>query len=169
MQRFTRSFIVRWADCDANGHLRNTCYSEYAIEVRMAFLAQHAWGDKTRGTWPDSTPDGIARQSLEYYRQRGLGGLVCNVSFKNYLRSDEHWARLLTAVKACRDLGLVVWIYDELGYPSGGAGGLVLAQNKEFEAQELAYDSSLADPFVLRAAYEHKPVRGKAVLTIADG
>ena len=31
---------------------------------------------------PDSTPDGIARKGLEYYQQRGLGGLVCNVSFR---------------------------------------------------------------------------------------
>ncbi|NLS95716.1 MAG: hypothetical protein GXX96_26575 [Planctomycetaceae bacterium] len=104
---------------------------------------------------PDGKPNGIARKGLEYYRQRGLGGLVCNVSFRDYLESDENWARLATAVEACRDLGMVVWIYDELGYPSGGAGGLVLKRNPDFEAQELAYDASLADPFILRPAYEH--------------
>jgi hypothetical protein len=104
---------------------------------------------------PEGKPSGIARKGLEYYQQRGLGGLVCNVSFRDYLQSDENWNKLATAVEACRDLGLVVWIYDELGYPSGGAGGLVLKRNPQFEAQELAYDDSLTDPFILRPAYEH--------------
>ncbi len=104
---------------------------------------------------PDGKPSGIARKGLEYYQKRGLGGLVCNVSFRDYLQSEENWKRLAVAVEACRDLGLVVWIYDELGYPSGGAGGLVVKANKEFEAQELAYDSSLEDPFIIRPAYEN--------------
>lgn len=104
---------------------------------------------------PDGKPSGIARKGLEYYQQRGLGGLVCNVSFRDYLESEQNWNKLATAVEACHDLGMVVWIYDELGYPSGGAGGLVLKRNPEFEAQELAYDASQDEPFVVRAAYEH--------------
>jgi hypothetical protein len=103
---------------------------------------------------PTGTPDGIARKSLEYYQQRGLGGLVCNVSFRDYLKSVDNWAKLTRSVEACRDLGINVWIYDELGYPSGGAGGLVVGRNREFEAQELAYDAAQADPFILRPAYE---------------
>lgn len=104
---------------------------------------------------PDAEPGGIARKGLEYFQQRGLGGIVCNVAFDNYLESEENWKKLITAVETCHDLGMVVWIYDELGYPSGAAGGLVLERNPEFEAQELAYDASLADPFIVRAAYEH--------------
>ncbi len=104
---------------------------------------------------PDAEPGGIARKGLEYFQQRGLGGIVCNVAFDNYLESEENWKKLITAVETCHDLGMVVWIYDELGYPSGAAGGLVLERNPEFEAQELAYDASLDDPFIVRAAYEH--------------
>lgn len=103
----------------------------------------------------DGTPGAIAREGLEYYRQRGLGGMVCNVSFRDYLKSDENWTKLVTAVQACDELGLVVWIYDELGYPSGGAGGRVLERNPSYEALELAYDPSQPDPFIVRAAYEH--------------
>lgn len=44
MDRYERPFTVRWADCDANGHMRNTAYSEYTIEVRLAFLAEHGFG-----------------------------------------------------------------------------------------------------------------------------
>jgi acyl-CoA thioester hydrolase len=32
VDQYTKTFTVRWADCDANGHLRSTGYSDYAIE-----------------------------------------------------------------------------------------------------------------------------------------
>lgn len=71
MEHFTRSFIVRWADCDANGHLRNTCYSEYAIEVRMAFLAQHGFG------LPEFRAAGVGpvllREEIDYLRECHMG------------------------------------------------------------------------------------------------
>ena len=92
---------------------------------------------------------------MQYYKDRGLGGVVCNVAFRDYLRSEENWKTLVRGVEACRQLGMVVWIYDEEGYPSGAAGGLVLKENPAFEAQALAYDPSRPDPFVLRPAYEH--------------
>jgi acyl-CoA thioester hydrolase len=40
---FQQSFDVRWADLDANRHLRNTAYSEYATHLRFTFLAQNGF------------------------------------------------------------------------------------------------------------------------------
>ncbi len=71
MERFSRSFIARWSDCDANGHLRNTCYSEYAVEVRMAFLAAHSYGLKEfrqHGIGPV-----ILREEIDYLRECHMG------------------------------------------------------------------------------------------------
>ncbi|MBM4035920.1 MAG: hypothetical protein FJ291_29625 [Planctomycetes bacterium] len=84
----------------------------------------------------------------------GLGGVVANVAFKDYLRSEESWQALVAGVETCAKLGMFVWLYDEDGYPSGAAGGLVLKENPAFEASELAFDPSLPDPFVVRPAYE---------------
>lgn len=71
MAPFSRSFVVRWSDCDANGHLRNTCYSEYAIEVRMAFLAQHRFG------LPEFRRAGVGpvllREEVDYLRECHMG------------------------------------------------------------------------------------------------
>ncbi|MDH4242055.1 MAG: hypothetical protein OEW48_21040, partial [Phycisphaerae bacterium] len=75
--------------------------------------------------------------------------------FKNYLVSEDHWDNLIRAVEACREVGLVVWIYDEEGYPSGAAGGLVLKRNPAFEALSLTHDKSRKEPFALRPSYEH--------------
>jgi hypothetical protein len=119
-----------------------------------------AWRDPPLEDRPLQIVHGIPaeRASVEgmrYYRDLGLGGVVCNVAFHRYLQSEENWRTLVQAVEACRTLGLVVWLYDEEGYPSGAAGGLVLAKDRAFEATELAYDPRRDDPFVLRPAYEY--------------
>ncbi len=96
-----------------------------------------------------------AENGMSYYRDLGLGGIVCNVDFKDYMRSEEKWKVLVAAVRACGDLGMVVWLYDEDGYPSGAAGGLVLEEDPDFEALSLAYDPGRKPALRLRPAYEH--------------
>ncbi len=44
MDRYAKTYTVRWADCDVNGHMRNTAYSEYAIDTRVMFLAERGFG-----------------------------------------------------------------------------------------------------------------------------
>jgi len=97
-------------------------------------------------------------EAMKSLKDLGLGGIVCNVGFDSYLRSDTNWQTCVQAVKSCAEVGLRVWIYDEEGYPSGAAGGLVLKENPGFEALALAYDPSRADPFIVRASYEHTHV-----------
>jgi len=99
-------------------------------------------------------PSEVARQGLQSYIDRGIGGIVCNVEVEQYMRSEEHWTALVNTVESAAKLGMPVWLYDEEGYPSGAAGGLVLKENPAFEATELAFDPSRGDPFVIRPAYE---------------
>jgi len=103
----------------------------------------------------EDSPAKVRSSGMRFYLDRGLGGIVCNVAFQDYLRSEEHWKTLAAGVEACRELGMVVWLYDEDGYPSGAAGGLVLEENPAFEATELAFDPTRDDPFLIRPAYEH--------------
>jgi hypothetical protein len=100
-------------------------------------------------------PQQATPEAMRQLKDLGLGGIVCNVSFGEYLRSDAHWRTMTQVVESCKQVGLRVWIYDEDGYPSGGAGGLVLEGHPEYEALALTYDPSRAAPFVVRAAYEH--------------
>lgn len=95
-------------------------------------------------------------QGMAYYLRRGRGGIVCNVAFDNYLESEENWQTLVAGVDACAKLGMTVWLYDEKGYPSGAAGGLVLRGSPDYEALVWAFDPSRSgDPFILRRAFEH--------------
>ncbi|MEI8372533.1 MAG: hypothetical protein WCJ35_06835 [Planctomycetota bacterium] len=102
-----------------------------------------------------SSPGRRKSDSMQYYKDCGLGGVVCNVAFHGYMDSEENWKNLLAGVDRCDKLGMVVWLYDEQGYPSGAAGGQVLRENRALEATELAFDASRSDPLLIRAAYEH--------------
>jgi acyl-CoA thioester hydrolase len=74
MDRYAKTFTVRWADCDVNGHMRNTAYSEYAIDVRIAYLTEHGFGfDRMveQGFGPV-----ILREETDYLREVRLGEAV---------------------------------------------------------------------------------------------
>jgi acyl-CoA thioester hydrolase len=74
LERFASTFTVRWSDCDANGHLRNTCYSEYTIETRMAFLATRGFGlaqFKEYGMGPV-----LLREEVDYLRECHMGEVL---------------------------------------------------------------------------------------------
>jgi hypothetical protein len=119
-----------------------------------------AWQDPPAEMRPLQIVHGIpARQAttagMTVLKDLGLGGIVCNVDFREYMVSEAHWDTLVRAIEACRKTGLIAWIYDEEGYPSGAAGGLVLKHNPDYEAIALTYDASCPEPFVLRPSYEH--------------
>jgi acyl-CoA thioester hydrolase len=74
MERYAKTFSVRWADCDVNGHLRNTAYSEYATDVRIAFLAERGFGFeefRAAGFGPV-----ILREEIDYLRELRMNEAV---------------------------------------------------------------------------------------------
>lgn len=94
-------------------------------------------------------------KTVEYYRDScGLGGLVVNVGGADYIRSQDNWDRFYTGVKNMKELEMRVWIYDEDGYPSLSAGGVVLEGRPDLQALELAYDPEHDPPYYVRDCYE---------------
>ncbi len=75
---------------------------------------------------------------LARLRDLGIGGIVTNVSFTNYLTDPKQWDILRYRVKKAGELGMVVWLYDENIYPSGSAGGYVTRAHPEYTALGLA-------------------------------
>ncbi len=93
--------------------------------------------------WPD---DAQAQDALiRTLAQQGFGGVVCNVSFTEYLRSEPRWAAFVRAVNEARKAGMSMWLYDEKGYPSGSADGLTLEGHPEYEAQGLLIADVIAE------------------------
>ncbi len=83
--------------------------------------------------WPDKAE---AQDALIGNLQaQGFGGVVCNVSFDQYLESEAKWEAFTRAVQAARQAGMAMWLYDERGYPSGNAGGITMRDHPEWEAR----------------------------------
>ena len=71
---FTRRFVVRWSDVDANGHLRNTAYSEYASDTRVGLFRSLGF-DWERLKSLQLGPV-LFREELEYRREAAMGDEV---------------------------------------------------------------------------------------------
>lgn len=93
--------------------------------------------------WPDA-PEAQDRL-IERLRSQGFGGVVCNVSFDQYLQSEPKWQAFRRAIDAARAAGFALWLYDERGYPSANAGGLTLQGHPEWEARGLLAVEATAD------------------------
>ena len=58
-------------DCDVNGHMRNTSYSELAIDVRVEFMAEH--GVPLEALLASGFGPVLLREEIDYLREFKLG------------------------------------------------------------------------------------------------
>jgi hypothetical protein len=79
----------------------------------------------------------VIRNNVRTLQNAGIGGIVANVNRENYLRDKDSWEFFQRGVRIAHEEGLRIWIYDEQGYPSATAGGLVLEKEPSLEAQGL--------------------------------
>lgn len=78
---------------------------------------------------------------LKKYKKMGYGGVVLNTYngknykswSKHYLTNEKTFEYLRGVLKICKKMELRVWLYDELGYPSGGAYGKIVKNYPETE------------------------------------
>jgi hypothetical protein len=111
------------------------CAAEEPMARRFAEPPAQSRILKIIHSWPD---DASAQDNLiRVLTRQGFGGVVCNVSFEDYLKSDAKWQSFGRAVGEAKKAGWALWLYDERGYPSGTAGGAVLSGHPEWEAQGL--------------------------------
>lgn len=100
--------------------------------------------------YPDDMPlEQVAErvtERLTQLKEKGFGGIVTNVAFRDYTKSERLWEVLRVAVECCARLDMRVWLYDEDGYPSGGAGGLTLDANPDYECRGLVMLHAFVQP-----------------------
>ena len=88
----------------------------------------------TDPTMDDDALRAHVRGRLQSLADKGFGGVVTNVSNRNYATDPEEWRKMAIAIDVACEMGMRVWLYDEKGYPSGGAGGLTVDANPDHEA-----------------------------------
>ena len=101
------------------------------------------------------------REKLTVIKNNGCGGIVTNVCFTDYLESEHFFKIFQHTMQICKEMGLRVWLYDEHGYPSGGAGGIIVRDNPEYEAYGivcLKYSVHKTAHFVAHLPYGHEQV-----------
>lgn len=90
-------------------------------------------------------------QWVKWCKRQGFGGFNIIVGSGCEGRANEAWIEKLlhayeVAIRTAKEEGLEVWIFDDWGYPSGTAGGLVCT-NPEYRLKRLdiVYDCLLAE------------------------
>jgi acyl-CoA thioester hydrolase len=112
-----RTFDLRWADADANGHARHTVYPELGAEARMAWLQEAGFG------WERFVRAGLGpvllREEIDYRREVGLGARVTmdlealGLSPEGGRWKLRHTLRLEGGEVAARVVALGGWIHLE--------------------------------------------------------
>ncbi|NLX96688.1 MAG: hypothetical protein GXY83_10975 [Rhodopirellula sp.] len=117
--------------------------------------------------WPDAADDQL--NLIRRLLAEGFGGVVCNVSFSDYLVSEPRWADFTRAVKAANSAGMAMWLYDEKGYPSGSAGGLTMKDHPEYEARGLLISDAANDGGAVAMAVPPGTLVLAAAYPVKDG
>ena len=67
MTAFEHTFIIGWAQIDANDHLRNTAFIDIAVDTRIMFLTSQGFGvpELTRHAMGPV----VRRDDIEYFRE----------------------------------------------------------------------------------------------------
>lgn len=95
-------------------------------------------------------PSGTGEQEaiLAEYLANGYGGMATNANWTDgYLKDETEMKSLFDFAARARRKGMNVWLYDENWYPSGMAGGYILEEHPEWEAEGLFFrDSVITGP-----------------------
>lgn len=84
--------------------------------------------------------EGFAPAHAMAWKQSGMGGTVTNITpSREYLDDENAFVYLSKTCEKILECGIDVWLYDELGYPSGAAGGRTTLGHPEFVAKGLVY------------------------------
>lgn len=87
---FEEKFSVRWSDLDANRHVRNTIFSEFATHARIRLLEAHGFAQARF----ESLRFGpvMLREEIRYRRELVFGeDVTVNVLFAGLSEDGSHW------------------------------------------------------------------------------
>ena len=76
---------------------------------------------------------------FDNFKKMGLGGFVINIGGGKevYPFDEAEWALFKEKIEDAFDHGFRVWIYDELGYPSGAAGTSVVERDPSLRVKAI--------------------------------
>lgn len=115
---------------------------------------------------------GLSEQTLEKYPRYGVGGFMAFFYTSLYQAKDGGPAQIGPRVNAAQQKGMRVWLADDFGYPSGMAGGKIVAENPAYEVRGLAMvavDGTGAGPAVIELPAGAERLVSAALYPLANG
>ena len=90
-KRYFKTFLVRWADCDPNRHLRHSALTDFADHVRLAYLAESGF------PWTRFEEEGfgpiIFRQAIRFSAEVELGDTIkVDMRVGHLSKSGRKWS-----------------------------------------------------------------------------
>ncbi|QHQ61014.1 hypothetical protein Ana3638_09735 [Anaerocolumna sedimenticola] len=94
-------------------------------------------------SWNDKLEKEELQYQIEEMKKAGLGGYFMHArsGLKVEYLSEEWFECIKTGIDKGKEVGLDVWVYDEEGWPSGFAGGIVPALSSDYHAKFMTMES----------------------------
>ena len=111
-------------------------------------------------------------QGLERNSRYGSGGFLAFFYQNLYQARDGGPRQIGPLVEAAREKGMRVWLADDFGYPSGMAGGKVVAENPAYEVRGLAQvslEGTGAQPVVIELPAGAERIVSAVLYPLDDG
>lgn len=90
-KQFLKEFEVKWADVDANRHMRHTAYNDYAVHMRVKVLESVNLSMSRLEAWGIGPI--LFREEVLFHREVGMeGNITMNVSLIKARKDGSRWS-----------------------------------------------------------------------------
>ena len=92
--------------------------------------------------WNDELCEREITAQMEAFKAKGVNEFFVHTaggSMDEYL-GERFWQMIRYTVDEAKRIGLAFWIYDEIDWPSGVAGGKVIKEHPEFKAKGIVHE-----------------------------
>lgn len=107
---FTVNFTTRWADFDANIHMRHTAYNDYAAEVRLRFFKEFGITIKDFST--EKVGPILFEENTRYLKEIKMGeDISVNLKLIGLSSKGERWKIQHEVFNADGKLSAIITVY----------------------------------------------------------
>lgn len=93
-------------------------------------------------SWNDKLDVSLLKSEIVEFKEAGVGGYFMHArgGLETEYLSDDWMNSVRTCIEENKKKGMNSWIYDEVGWPSGFAGGIVTALGDKYHARGLSIE-----------------------------
>ncbi|CAM1334059.1 acyl-CoA thioesterase [Tenacibaculum aestuariivivum] len=107
---FSVQFKTRWADFDANIHMRHTAYNDYAAEVRLRFFKEHNITIQDFTT--EKTGPILFEENTKFLREVHMGtDISVNLKIIGLSNKGERWKIQHEIFNENKQLSAIITVY----------------------------------------------------------